>query len=174
MSFTRFHDDPERIRRELEQSTNTGRYQLNVPGNGINMPFQTDPQMRLQRWGANLRTQTIAIENDLRCMTRPLNRDLLGENNYKTVEPVTTAILYPSAQPFIEESRATHPAWMYRDLEHGRWENPIINPQALTAIEQGFPWNIQTRILEKDYFVPKIPVVSNVERTDFYFSPLSR
>jgi hypothetical protein len=174
MSFTRFHDDPARIRRELEQSTNTGRYQLNVPGNGINMPFQEDPQLRLQHWGANLRTQTIAIENDLRCMTRPLNRDLLGENNYKTVEPFTTAILYPSTNPFIEESRATHPAWMYRDLEHSRWENPIINPQALSAIEPVFPRNIQTRILEKDYFVPKIPVVSNVERTDFYFSPLSR
>ena len=174
MSFTRFHDDTARIRRQLEQSTNTGRYQLNVPGNGLNMPFQEDPQIRLQGWGANLRTQTIAIENDLRCMTRQLNRDLLGENNYKSVEPVTTAILYPSSQPFIEESRASHPAWMYRDLEHGRWENPIINPQALSAIEQGFPCNIQTRILEKDYFVPKVPIVSNVERADFYFSPFSR
>ena len=172
MSFTRFHDDPARIRRELEQSTNTGRYQLNVPGNGLNMPFQADPHLRLQGWGANLRTHTLDIENDLRCMCRPLNRDLLGENNYKTVAPTTTAILYPNAQPFVEESRASHPAWIYRDLEHSRWENPIINPQALSAIEPAFNWNIQTRILEKDLFVPKIPVVSNIERADFYLSPL--
>jgi hypothetical protein len=61
---------------------------------------------------------------------------------------------------------------MYRDLEHSRWENPIINPQALSSIEPAFNWNIQTRILEKDYFVPKVPVVSNVERADFYFPPL--
>ena len=174
MSFTSIKNDPARIHRELEQSTNTGRYQLNVPGLGINMPFQEDPQIRLQVWGANLRTHTLDIENDLRCMSRPLNHDLLGENNYKMVAPATTAILYPSTQPFVEESRASHPAWMYRDLEHSRWEHPFINPQALSAIEPIFNWNIQTRILEKDYFVPKVPVVSNVERADFYFSPLSR
>jgi len=172
MSLTSIKNDPARVRRELEQSTITGRYLLNVPGPGINVPFQEDPQLRLQIWGANLRTHTLDIENDLRCMSRPLNHDLLGENNYKTVAPTTTAILYPSAQPFVEESRASHPAWLYRDLEHSRWENPIINPQRISAIEPAFNWNIQTRILEKDYFVPKMPVVSNIERADFYLSPL--
>ena len=169
MSFTRFHDDPARIRQELEQSTNVGRYQLNVPGNGINMPFQEDPQLRLQGWGANLRTNTVDIENDLRGSTRKLNRDLSEINYYKAVAPMTMPISYPSTNPFIEESRASHPAWMYRDLEHPRWEHPLINPQNLQSIEQGFNWNIQTRILEKDNFVAKVPVVSNVERADFYF-----
>ena len=172
MSFTSIRNDPARIRRELEQSTITGRYLIDVPGPGINVPFQEDPQLRLQIWGANLRTNTVDIENDLRCMTRPLNHDLLVENDYKITEPITSAFLYSSAQPFVEESRASHPAWMYRDLEHSRWENPIINPQAISSIEPAFNWNIQTRILEKDYFVPKVPVVSNIERADFYFSPL--
>ena len=34
MAFTRFHDDPCRINKQLQESTGTGRYMLNVPGNG--------------------------------------------------------------------------------------------------------------------------------------------
>lgn len=172
MSLTSFNNDPARIQKQLEQSTNTGRYQLNTPGNGINMPFQSDPQLRLQKWGANLRTNTIDIENDLRGVTRSINRDLLQVNDYKTAAPQTNVMLYPSSNPFIEESRASHPAWMYRDLEHPRWENPFINPQSKSATEQAFQWNIQTRILEKDNFKAKIPVVSNAERADFYFAQI--
>jgi hypothetical protein len=50
MSFTRFHDDPARIRKHVEDSTFAERYHLNTPGNGNNMPLQMDPQLRLQRW----------------------------------------------------------------------------------------------------------------------------
>ena len=154
MSFTSFRNDPARIKQELEQSTMTGRYQLNTPGNGINMPFQEDPQLRLQKWGANLRTNIMDIDNDLRGSTRPINRDLLEINDYKTKIPASNTMLYPSAQPFIEESRASHPAWMYRDFELKRWEYPFINHQSQSATEPAFQWNIQTRILEKDYYQP--------------------
>ena len=37
---------------------------------------------------------------------------------------------YPTCKPFTDETRASHPAWMYRDLEHPVWEEPIVNPQA--------------------------------------------
>ena len=53
MSFTRFHDDKCRMQKQMQEQTYTGRYMLNVPGNGINMPFAEDPFMRLQKWGAN-------------------------------------------------------------------------------------------------------------------------
>jgi hypothetical protein len=43
---------------------------------------------------------------------------------------------------------------MYRVSEYNRWENPFINPQ--DNVERVFNWNIQTRILEKDNFVPKM------------------
>ena len=35
MSFTRFHDDPCRIHKQLQESTDPGRYMLNRPGNGV-------------------------------------------------------------------------------------------------------------------------------------------
>lgn len=168
MAFTRFHDDPARIRKTLEESTYAESYYLNRPGTGIQDPFQKDPQLRLQGWGANLCSNGILIENDFRGMTRCLNRDLLDANDYVRHKPNTTPYLYGSAKPVIDESRATHPAWMYRDLEQTRWEYPWINPQ--DNVEQAFPWNIQTRILEKDVYQPKMPVVLNVERSDFYFS----
>mgnify|MGYP006091166599 FL=1 len=43
---------------------------------------------------------------------------------------------------------------MYRDLEHPVWEQPIVDPQA--HLEKTFHDNIQTRILEKDFYKPKV------------------
>ena len=62
-----------------------------------------------------------------------------------------------------------HPAWMYRDLEQPRWEQPFLNPQA--NLEKGFHDNIQTRILEKDFFVPKIPIVDNMTGNYYFDRP---
>ena len=68
----------------------------------------------------------------------------------------STEISYPVSQPFVLESRASHPAWMYRDLEHPVWEEPMVNP--LENLEKPFHDNIQTRILEKDYHKPKVSI----------------
>ena len=151
MSFTRFHDDDLRIEKQLEEMTFAGRYQLDVPGPGVSMPFQDDAQLRMQKWGANLRTNTINLESDLMGLTRPLTRDDVNKNNY-VGKVESSEMKYPTEQPFVQESRASHPAWMYKDLEHPIWEEPIVNPQA--HLEKPFHDNIQTRILEKDYYKP--------------------
>jgi len=166
MAFTRFHDDPNRIKKSIEESSFLGRYMLNTPGNGIDLPFQEDPQIRMQYWGANLRTNTINLESDLLGLTRPLNRDLEDFNDYKQNQVLSFQNNYRSVEPFVQESRATHPAWMYKDLDQTRWENPLLNP--LNGIEKVFNDNIQTRILEKDYFVPRVPVVDKTQNTDYY------
>ena len=54
MAFTRFNDDPCRIMKQLQESTDQGRYILNVPGNGDKPCYIDDPYIRLQGWGANL------------------------------------------------------------------------------------------------------------------------
>jgi hypothetical protein len=167
MAFTRFHDDPARIKKSLEESTFSGRYFLNTPGNGIDMPFQLDPQLRLQGWGANMHSNAINLESDFRGLSRKLTRDLPDSNCYKSHRAETVDFTYGTAAPIVDESRTTHPAYLYRDLEQTRWEHPWINPQ--DNFEQKFPWNLQTRILEKDNYKPKAPTVLNVERSDFYF-----
>jgi hypothetical protein len=66
---------------------------------------------------------------------------------------------YKTQQPFVEESRASHPAWAYKGLVQNRWETPLLNP--LNGLDKQFTENVQSRILEKDGFKPKIPVVGN-------------
>jgi len=45
MAFTRFYDDPCRIQKYLEETTNIGNYGISVPGNGLNLPFLNDPHV---------------------------------------------------------------------------------------------------------------------------------
>lgn len=168
MSFTRFHDDPARIKKQLAESTFLGRYQLNVPGMGTEMPFEEDPQMRLQKWGANLTTNIVNLESDFWGLSRPLNRDLVDLNDYKKAAPPVFPIVYGSQEPYVQESRVSCPAWMFRNTPMDRWEQPWINPQANTELR--FPNNIQTRILEKDYYQPTIPIVNGVGRNNFYMT----
>ena len=54
---------------------------------------------------------------------------------------------------FTEQSRAIMPAWTARDLEQTNWYILPLNPQENVCYP--FENNLNTTILEKDYFVPK-------------------
>jgi hypothetical protein len=154
MAFTRFKYDNCRTKKSLQQSTDPGRWILNVPGNGNNPCYMEDPQIIPQKWGANLRTNTINLESDLRGVNRNLSRDCLGKNEYQKYDVPNQAIQYPTcSQLTTEQSRATNPAWWYRDLEQNNFEYPPLNPQVNVCVP--FQSNLNTRILEKDYFTPK-------------------
>lgn len=155
MSFTRFHDDPCRIEKQLQEMSGPGRYMLNVPGNGDKPCFMEDPFIRLQKWGANLRTNTINLESDLLGLTRKSNRDCIEQNNYRSNNVSSKLIEYPLCNPSTEQSRATHPAWMVRDLEQVKYAILPLNPQENTCIP--FQNNLNTRLIERDQFVAKIP-----------------
>ncbi len=161
MSFTRFHDDPARISKSLEQSTFAGRYQLDTPGQGTSLPYMADPQMRIQKWGANMMSDSTNLESELFCLGRPLNHDY--DRTYRDVRlSHGTAMSHPVSQTHVMESRASNPAWMYRDLEQTRWETPFFNP--IANVDKEFTDNISTRIQVKDTFVPDVPnVVSSSE-----------
>jgi len=154
MSFTRFHDDPNRIKKELQQSTDPGRYILNVPGNGPKPCFMMDPYMRMQKWGANLMTNSINLESELLGLNKPLNRDNLKYNyNNQDFKVNSQQVVYPNCVPFTEQTRATNPAWTALDAEIDNTYPLFLNPQANVCIP--FQNNLNSRILEKDYFVAK-------------------
>ena len=156
MAFTRFHDDPARIHKQLQESTDIGKYMLNVPGNGIDMPFNEDPYIRLQKWGANIHTNSVQLESDLFGLTRNTTRDCIKENDYQLHRAKTNPISYNSVQhPTTEQPRATHPAWMARDLEQNNWRYLHLNPQENVCMT--FQNNLDTKLLERDYFVTKVP-----------------
>jgi hypothetical protein len=154
MAFTRFKYDDCRTKKSLQQATDPGRWILNVPGNGDKPFYMEDPQIIPQKWGANLRTNVINLESDLKGVNRHLSRDCLGKDEYQKYNVPNEAIQYPTCSTLTtEQSRATNPAWWYRDLPQTDWSYPPLNPQANVAIP--FQNNLSTRILEKDYFTPK-------------------
>jgi hypothetical protein len=84
MAFTRFHDDPCRITKQLQQMTDQGRWVIDVPGNGVKPCFVLDPQIIPQKWGANLMTHSVDVQSCLLGIDKELNRDCLKQDNYKS------------------------------------------------------------------------------------------
>jgi hypothetical protein len=76
-------------------------------------------------------------------------------NSYKKHSVNMSKNSYEETNYVTDDSRATHPAWTYRDIEQDRWERPMLNP--LDKLEKPFHHNLNTRILEKDYFKPVSP-----------------
>ena len=154
MSLTRFNDDSARIKKKLQEMTGASQYQLNAPGPGVETPFFEDPQLRLQRWGANLRSNTTNLESDLIG---------IGRKNTKQATDVkygvsTSTTDYGSRAAFIDETRASNPAWTLRDLEHTRWMQLDTMPVpefaggiagAPTPINTPFLVNESTRLMQK-------------------------
>jgi len=145
MSSTRFHNDPARIRKQLQESTDQGRYWLETPGPGYAVPFIEDPHIRLQSWGGNMRTNSVALNTALLGIDRPLTHDNI---TYDSNMPLNVAQVYPiNEYAVVNESRATHPAWMFRDLEQSRWETPFHDVQ--NYVEIPFDNLISTRYVER-------------------------
>ena len=80
--FTRTKDKDERIRYDLDVLTQTNNYTFKTPGNGLDVPYIETPNVRLQKWGANMRTNAVNIEHDLFGQTRRLNRDIGGVDDF--------------------------------------------------------------------------------------------
>ena len=153
MAFTRIYDDEARIFKGLQQSTFACRYALDTPGPGVQLPYLEDSQIRLQQWGANMWSDSTNLESEFRGLGKHLSHDV---KTYKETGIHTGyQIQFPSSDVHIDESRASHPAWMFRDLEQTRWETPLINPQAHAI--RPFDNPIQTRILAKDNYTCVLP-----------------
>ena len=139
MAFTRFHDDPCRVMKHLQETTDQGLYYLNVPGNGAQMPFVADPHVRLQKWGANRHNNLVALESQLFGMQHRLDRDCTPTTVSSTPVHYPTNSSEVTAQP-----RATMPAWEVRSVPQPRFETLYMDPQEHALIP--FPINADTRL----------------------------
>jgi hypothetical protein len=161
MAFTRFNDDPCRIFKYLEETTNIGNYHINVPGNGLNPQYITDPHIRIQKWGANISDNMTDIESDLRRITRHLNRDNKELNEYtKYINDNKIYNLNSNNFPInnmeiTQQSRTILPAWTVREIDNINYPNNFkylhYDPQK--NIYNPLINNISSRIIEKDEYI---------------------
>jgi hypothetical protein len=146
MAFTRTNNDEARTIKRLQQSTDVGRWILNVPGNGIDMPLMEDPHIRIQKWGANLHTNAINLESNLQGRHAILGPDLIQPRI------ASSAIHYPKSRDLTtDQSRATLPAFTFR-------ESTRNNPHILLSNPQDHVYNkvpINTRIVAKSEYESK-------------------
>jgi hypothetical protein len=59
-------------------------------------------------------------------------------------------VKYPNDKYHTDQSRATHPAWTFRDKQQMRYDILFLNPQENVCLP--FENNLNTTLLEKDYF----------------------
>jgi hypothetical protein len=130
-----------------------------------------DPYIRAQLWAGNIMTNSVDIETELFGLSRKLNRDSADNYHHDDRASVATRTNSMIQCPVrggsaVEQSRATHPAWMLRDVEQDNWKMLHFDPQE--NVFMPFFNNLNTRIIEKDRFVsqPTVPGLSD----DTYFS----
>ena len=156
MACTRFNYDECRTKKRLQQSTDPGRWILNVPGNGSTPDYIADPHIILQKWGANLQTNTVDLEGQLWGINRYLGKDCININNYNASQYKVNSnkITYSTNNNLTtEQSRTIAPAWTIRDSEQVNWYYPHLNPQENICLP--FLNNINTRLIERDnYYSP--------------------
>jgi hypothetical protein len=148
MASTRISNDKIRINKYLQQSTDVGRHVMNVPGNGLNIPFINDPQVRMQLWGANRVNDIIGVENSLMCIDRPLTRECM-KSQYTV--PNMSKMDYSTESFDIMESNISQPAWNLRDKESERVQG-FQDEQNDANLFIPFNTNLGTRMYEKDNF----------------------
>ena len=152
MSFTRFHDDPNRIQKTNLETSAMNDYTFNVP-NSVNSKsvFFTDPHLRMQKNGTTLCRNMVDVESELFTMNRTLCRDNVNRNNYIEKQDYKVYI-HPKniTKNITKQPRTTHPAWMLRGTGIDRSEYLLSNPQENIIIP--FQAYLDTNILEKDYY----------------------
>ncbi len=159
MAFTRYNYDDLRTEKILQESTGSCRYIMNVPGPSKNTEYISDPQIRLQGFAANNMYVSgghpIDIDSDLKGITRQLKGS--SKNLYPNKGVVQTRpIKYrENNNTMLDQTRTTHPAREYRHLEQTLVQPLLLNPQENVCLH--FENNLNTRLLERDSYVPKLP-----------------
>ena len=150
MATTR--DDVAEINCRLNEYNNSLGYMLNVPGNGTHPEYIMDPQVRLQKFGANLSVNIVDINSELLGVNKQLDRDKSVENTRDNFfNPTYKQYTFPSITHAItDQSRAIQPAWELRGLEQTNWQTLLNNPQNNYEIQ--FAHNINSRQEEKDTY----------------------
>ena len=154
MSFTRFHDDPSRILKTNIETTSMCNYTFNVPSNtNTSNVYIDDPHIRMQKSGGAQYSRMVDLEGQLKQMDRSNTRDFI-EDQYKTKNNVDHKLrkipIYELNKSITDETRSTHPSWIYRPLQQYRPDFLFEDPQKNYLMN--FENNVNTNIITKDNY----------------------
>ena len=153
MAFAR--DNVEKMEFRVDENNNSLGYMLNVPGTGPKPDYIGDPQIRLQKFGANISVNVVDINSELLGVNKQLARECLVPNTRDNAFNDTyKRYTYPTISTAItDQPRATMPAWELRGLEQNNWNYLPNDPQKHTELL--FPNNMNSRLVEKDVYTAK-------------------
>jgi hypothetical protein len=152
MAFTRFHDDLCRINKQVEESTAVGRYIFATPGPGTHVPFETNPHYRLQKYAANITTNSLSVETDLIGLTRPLSKDCYNYNEHSV--PYSSVSYDKGTQhTAVEESRSVLPPYLILDKDITEYGfHPLVRDVQKGARSNIFYNNNSSRVQAKEVY----------------------
>jgi hypothetical protein len=172
--LTNIRESKGRKIKETEISTYQGRYYLDTPGNGLTLPYYSDPHIRIQTSSGVIgESGTVDWESELRGITRPLVRGDVFD--YRAAKLPNIGRVHEYTQAISDESRTTLPAWTFRELEQNRWETPFLNPIDKAIIPFDINMNIRRREcdqIDEPDGVCSIPGFVGVDRESVAFEPL--
>lgn len=152
MANTRFYNDEARIIKQLQQSTDPGRWILNVPGNGDRPSYMEDSHIRMQKWGGNLMTNPVDLESKLRGITNIKNKCDIIDDPFKIAVNESATVSYPTnTDLYTDQMRYVEPAWELRNAEISNWKEPLGKIENVRMIPRT-KYQINTRNIERDEF----------------------
>lgn len=152
MASTNIKNDPGRIKKQLEIMTGPSRWTMNVPGNGLDLPFITDPNIRMQEWGSNFATNFVDIDNNLKGLGRNLTKECMS-SQYKNIDIKSKS--YPNKSFNVNTTSISNPAFNLRDSVNHRAFS-ITDDNHNNFYEIPFNTDLGTRMYEKDINCGKI------------------
>ena len=116
--FTRTKDMRSRINFDLDVLSQNNNYIFGQPGTGPNPEYISNPEIRLEKWGGNLRTNAIDLESHLKGIGNPITK-----SNINPRAPLSHKINYPHyTKDISSHSRISHPVCELR----GKFDDPNL------------------------------------------------
>lgn len=153
MAFTRFKYDDCRTEDRIKQSSGPMRYILSVPGPGSNTNLISDPYIRLQKYGANIRNNPVDVNSDLLGLTRNLTLDCCDYKKYQVKSKPMFAQNYNYS--LTNQPRESQTLYEVKEKQHDNFDYLFWNPEVHANLMIPFENNLSSRIVEKDKYVYK-------------------
>lgn len=189
MAFTRLNFDENAYKQELYESTETGRYQLLDKSThlGSETCFQETPEIRSNNrtYKISTRNDMVNAESDLFNIIRKDSKDPRtkypyvkpGYDNLPKVASCTKTDL-SRVYPLLDGNQFNRS----KQIQVQRFESLCLNPQQMSRIRSNNFIGLNTRLYNRDYHKPTIPVPDVVGPKDYpdqsaslnYVSPIEK